>query len=223
MAWENVVVTFGDFVSTELLVTNYYDYPSSSEDNLWNVGTNFKTQGVIPSLDDQYYEIFDNGIFKLEVKGSASNPPEFGFKAYYNGSIFSEPSMGGWGNYDYIGIWMGIDEENEIGMIGRCWHNAGWPYKYSTMYDIMQSQQTYLHNAYLAIKSILHLPQSGGAGSGYIGNSLISNKKMVGYNVPTSSAESTKTESVNEASETPVANKPKIGNGFARIKFLRSS
>ena len=62
----------------------------------------------------------------------------------------------------------------------------------------------------------------GGAGSGYIGNLLLSNKKMVGYNVPTSSAESTKTESVNEASETPVANKPKIGNGFARIKFLRA-
>lgn len=65
--------------------------------------------------------------------------------------------------------------------------------------------------------------KSGGAGSGYIGNSLLSNKKMVGYNVPTSSAESTKTESVNEASETPVSGKPKIGNGFARIKFLRSS
>ena len=63
----------------------------------------------------------------------------------------------------------------------------------------------------------------GGAGSGYIGNSLLSNKKMVGYNVPTSSAESTYTESVNEASETPVANKPKIGNGFARIKLLRAT
>lgn len=63
--------------------------------------------------------------------------------------------------------------------------------------------------------------KSGGAGSGYIGNSLVSNKKMVGYNVPTSSAESTKTESVNEASESPVSGKPKIGNGFARIKFLR--
>lgn len=64
--------------------------------------------------------------------------------------------------------------------------------------------------------------RSGGAGSGYIGNSLLSNKKMVGYNVPTSSAESTKTESVSEASEDPVSSKPKIGNGFARIKFLRN-
>ena len=63
--------------------------------------------------------------------------------------------------------------------------------------------------------------KSGGAGSGYIGNSLVSNKKMVGYNVPTSSAEGTKTESVNEASESPVSGKPKAGNGHARIKFLR--
>ena len=63
---------------------------------------------------------------------------------------------------------------------------------------------------------------SGGAGSGYIGNSLVSNKKMVGYNVPTSSAESTKTESVNVYSATKEANKPKAGNGFARVKFLRN-
>lgn len=62
---------------------------------------------------------------------------------------------------------------------------------------------------------------SGGAGSGYIGNSLVSNKKMVGYNVPTSEAESTKTESVNEASESPVSGKPKIGNGHVLIKLLQ--
>ena len=62
---------------------------------------------------------------------------------------------------------------------------------------------------------------SGGAGSGYIGNSLVSNKKMVGYNVPTSSAESTKTESVSVYSATKEANKPKAGNGFARVKLVR--
>lgn len=63
--------------------------------------------------------------------------------------------------------------------------------------------------------------KSGGAGSGYIGNSLVSNKKMVGYNVPTSSSEGTKTESVNVFSGSGEANKPKAGNGMARIKFLR--
>ena len=60
----------------------------------------------------------------------------------------------------------------------------------------------------------------GGAGSGYIGNSLVSNKKMVGYNVPTSSAEGTKTESVNDVSASAVSGKPKSGNGFARVKFI---
>jgi hypothetical protein len=68
---------------------------------------------------------------------------------------------------------------------------------------------------------IKSLQDGAGAGSGYIGNPLVSNKKMVGFSVFPSDAESTKTESVNEASETPTANKPKIGNGFARIKFLR--
>ena len=62
--------------------------------------------------------------------------------------------------------------------------------------------------------------KSGGAGSGYIGNSLLSNKKMVGYNVPTSSAEGTKTESVNDVSASAVSGKPKSGNGFARIKLV---
>ena len=63
--------------------------------------------------------------------------------------------------------------------------------------------------------------ESGGAGSGYIGNSLLSNKKMVGYNVPTSEVESTKTESISEYSDNPVSDKPKGGNGFAKIKLLR--
>ena len=63
--------------------------------------------------------------------------------------------------------------------------------------------------------------EGGGAGSGYIGNALLSNKKMVGYNVPTSSAESTKTESVQAYSADAEANKPKAGDGFAKITFRR--
>jgi len=65
--------------------------------------------------------------------------------------------------------------------------------------------------------------ESGGAGSGYIGNSLLSNKKMVGYNVPTSSDTATKTETINEYSETPVSGKPKSGNGYVKITFLRDA
>ena len=62
---------------------------------------------------------------------------------------------------------------------------------------------------------------SGGAGSGYIGNELLGAKKMVGYNVPTSDTASTKTESVNVYSATAEENKPKAGNGFAKITWLR--
>lgn len=73
-----------------------------------------------------------------------------------------------------------------------------------------------VNNPYVSAKS-------GGAGSGYIGNSLVSNKKMIGYNVPTSDAINTKTESVQVYSAAPLANMPKMGDGFARIKLIRES
>lgn len=60
-----------------------------------------------------------------------------------------------------------------------------------------------------------------GAGSGYIkdpiGAVLKQNKKMAGYNVPTSDNINTKTISVADTSQKPSKNKAKIGNGFARI------
>ena len=71
--------------------------------------------------------------------------------------------------------------------------------------------------------ALVGITRSGGAGSGYIGNSLVSRKKMVGYNVPTSSDTGTKTESVNTYSSSPETDTPKVGNGFARIKFLRAT
>lgn len=68
--------------------------------------------------------------------------------------------------------------------------------------------------------SLVDRNTSGGAGSGYIGNSLLSNKKMVGYKVPESTDDSTKTESSNSQSAIAKANTPKAGNGFARITFM---
>lgn len=61
----------------------------------------------------------------------------------------------------------------------------------------------------------------GGGGSGYIGNPLLSNKKMVGCAVPTSEDENDKTESSSMYSEIPTRNVPKAGNGYVRIKFIR--
>ena len=60
----------------------------------------------------------------------------------------------------------------------------------------------------------------GGGGSGYIGNSLLTNKGMYCYNCEESSEESTKTISTTCAEETPTSNCAKKGNGYARITYI---
>ena len=62
--------------------------------------------------------------------------------------------------------------------------------------------------------------QSSGGGSGYIGNSLLTNKAMYCYNCEESLEESTKTISTTCAKETPTANCAKKGNGYARITYI---
>ena len=64
---------------------------------------------------------------------------------------------------------------------------------------------------------------SGGSGSGYIGNTLLTNKYMYCYNCSTSDVESTKTYTTTCANETPTENCAKIGNGYARITYLGSN
>ena len=57
----------------------------------------------------------------------------------------------------------------------------------------------------------------GGGGSGYIGNSLLTDKYMYCYNCTTSTATATKTNTTTKVSDTPTANYAKSGNGAARI------
>lgn len=57
----------------------------------------------------------------------------------------------------------------------------------------------------------------GGGGSGYIGNQLLTNKYMYGYNIATSEVEETKTYSTTEFSAEAKMNTAKEGNGFVRI------
>ena len=59
-----------------------------------------------------------------------------------------------------------------------------------------------------------------GGGSGYIGNSLLTNKVMYCYNCEESSEESTKTISTTCSEETPTENCAKKGNGYARITLV---
>lgn len=59
-----------------------------------------------------------------------------------------------------------------------------------------------------------------GGGSGYIGNSILTNKAMYCYNCKESSEESTKTISITCSEEMPTENCAKKGNGYARISLV---
>jgi len=61
----------------------------------------------------------------------------------------------------------------------------------------------------------------GGGGSGYIGNSLLTEKTMYCYNCEESTEESTKTISTTCVNETPTENCAKSGNGYARIALTK--
>ena len=63
----------------------------------------------------------------------------------------------------------------------------------------------------------------GTGGSGYIGNSKLTNKKMYCYDCTESSDESTKTISTTNVSEIPAENNAKKGNGYAKITLLGSN
>ena len=65
--------------------------------------------------------------------------------------------------------------------------------------------------------------QGGGGGSGYIGNSLLTNKYMYCYNCSTSDATDTKTYTTTNVSSTPTANYAKSGNGAARITLVSTA
>ena len=61
---------------------------------------------------------------------------------------------------------------------------------------------------------------TGGGGSGYIGNSLLTEKAMYCYNCQESKDISTKTISTTCTSATPTTNCAKQGNGYARITLV---
>ena len=62
-----------------------------------------------------------------------------------------------------------------------------------------------------------------GGGSGYIGNGILFNKHMLGYNVETSNDINTKTNTTNsstDVSSTAVSDKVKTGSGYAKISLI---
>ncbi len=61
---------------------------------------------------------------------------------------------------------------------------------------------------------------SGGGGSSYIGNASLKEKAMYCYNCKESNEEATKTISTTNASETPISNYAKKGNGYVKITYV---
>ena len=62
--------------------------------------------------------------------------------------------------------------------------------------------------------------EGAAGGSGYIGNSLLTNKYMYCYNCTTSDATDTKTYTTTNTSSTPISNYAKSGNGAAKITLM---
>ena len=60
-----------------------------------------------------------------------------------------------------------------------------------------------------------------GGGSGYIGNTLLSDKYMTCYNCTTSTATETKTNTTTNTSKIATKDYAKIGNGYAKITFIK--
>lgn len=176
---------------------------------MWNHEREFYVIAYIDVVKD------NNDIYLYDKQRSGSSILDAGA---YMGST----------NPNYSGPMVSASESSDGLQSRGSWTFVSTTYQDRTYYEMSYNTYEPIFYTDMSYRDIyinnvkVDMNKSGGAGSGYIGNSLLSNKKMVGYNVPTSSAESTKTESVNEASENPVSGKPKIGNGFARIKFLRA-
>lgn len=210
MAFRQIIIDMDGFRATELLNITSLDYnPGTLWSRPFTDGTDLYSKATSENVP---VTLFDTGIFKM-VATLTDSLKHLNEKFYYNQNQIINNNSGN--RYvEFTGFAFGVDDDTELGTLWICVTADGGEYGVTRLASPS-------HDLYLGILSAQPDPnKSGGAGSGYIGNSLLSNKKMVGYKVPESTDDSTKTESVNEASESPVSGKPKIGNGYARIRFV---
>ena len=84
----------------------------------------------------------------------------------------------------------------------------------------MQEAGGGLYGGYSGDSMAIGFSGSGSGGAGYIGNALLENKGMYGYNVTTSTDVDTKTISTTNVSNVATANYAKSGNGYASIQYI---
>ena len=123
------------------------------------------------------------------------------------GTIFPYKAIGGSADNDVINFGYGADAPNRTeyhswGAEGKGGGGAGF-YGGGTLAEEGE-----------------HTDCAGAGGSGYIGNSLLTNKSMYCYNCEESSEENTKTISTTCVEETPIENCAKKGNGYAKLIYV---
>ena len=230
--WEQVFYGDNVFFSEGTIVnfdacTNYYTNSQGDTANLafinqYLTGNMFEST----SLPTELTEVFRHGEYYIKARQNITSGPGRGFLFQFGKDgegLKLSFGYGGNGNKpqgfkfavainenEHKGAFVfgGITYDNYSANVGKIASGIDGNNTETNLYN-------WITNAMPVVPST-----EAGAGSGYIGNSLLSNKKMVGYNVPTSSDESTKTESVEDASESPVSGKPKIGNGHVKIKQI---
>ena len=188
----------------------------------------FKTEYIFNYTGaEQVFTVPKTGTYKLETWGAQ------GGKSIMNGAY---QDIGGYGGYSigfislnkdetlyiYIG---GLGSDGKINVADSLGGfngggNGHWDKKDD---DASGGGGGYFggYGGYIAdVNDHLNDAIPGAGGSGYIGNSLLTNKAMYCYNCTESNEESTKTVSTTCAEETPTENCAKKGNGYARITYI---
>ena len=141
----------------------------------------------------------------------------------------------------------GFDPQNHTGYGGAgggyignqgysCWGSAcGYAYggsqtsdgSYSRLYECSKDSVAFGQQSYAGGGGYYggwgRCGYAGGGGSGYIGNSSLTNKHMTCYNCATSTDASTYTNSTTNVSSTAISDYAKSGNGYARITLVSIS
>lgn len=227
MAWENAS-GFGSKINPVILGQTYLSqindyYQSGQRSQSWSTGGTFPSDVTIntnyanlPNTGSSLAVYESNEHITWSYKHDGNN---YGNQVIINGNTYNDIGITlGSNNEKTCAFGFVINHETRCAKVSAVLSDGG-SYNYVYVYYRSQADAQALYSA--LVGNPYDFNRSGGAGSGYIGNSLLSNKKMVGYNVPTSSAESTKTESVEDAKNKATSGKPKIGNGYARITLLQ--
>lgn len=209
--------TWNDFLS--YIPSSYYPAETGDIITLGNIGA-YSFLATQSGQEDIYTTTYG---LKIEWTVSAyssqgQSSSHLAVYAYDGSQWVSVYNLGGLMHKGSMRFAVDYSLQQAVPVLVRSFYNNPWYTEIQTSLTMTQANKELLYQ--VLMNGIPSSATEAGAGSGYIGNSLLSNKKMVGYNVPTSSDAGTETESTNEYHSEGVAGKAKVGNGKVKITFL---